>query len=124
MAPSLFSLIFTYDDFSDERPDDSLYVYRTESPNQFKVVFIPGDFENTRKNVGYLDRNVLQRHIHNILNSLSHDMDPFERVQVLTSMSPSVFYHVSDLENARTRDIIYDMIDDALDMDVEQVVAQ
>lgn len=124
MAPSLFSLIFTYDDFRDDRPDDSLTIYGTEDPNQFKVVFIPGDFENTRKNVGYIDRHLLQRHIHNILNSLSHDVDPFERVQLITAMAPSVFYHVSDLENARTRDLIYDMIDDALDMNVDQITTK
>lgn len=123
MAPALFTLIFTYDDHRDDRPDDVLTVYRSQVEDQFKVVFAPGDYE-IKKNVGYLDRHVLQRHIHNILNSLTHDMDPFERVQVLTSMAPSVFYHVSDLENASTRDLIYDMIDDALDINVEQVAGK
>jgi hypothetical protein len=118
--PETFSLIFTYDDTRDERPDDVLSVCPGDARNEFRVTYKCGDWE-TRKNVTTMSYYELQRHIRNILNSLRYDTDPFERVQVLLPSAPSVFYHVSDLDNTEVRDLIYDMIDDALDSEIEVV---
>lgn len=119
-VPESFRLIFTYDDSSDDRPDDILTVYPTDNKNKFRVEYRPGDFE-TKKNVTTMTYYEIQRHIRNILNSLRYDTDPFERVQLMLPAAPSVFYHVSDLDNVDVRDLIYDMLEDALDTDVEQV---
>ena len=113
-----FSLIFTYDDSRDSRPDEVLTVYPTETRNSYRVVYKSGDWE-TRKNVIHMSYYEVQRHVRNILNSLTYDTDPFERVQLILPAAPSVFYHVSDLDNVDVRDLIYDMIDDALDADVD-----
>lgn len=116
--PQSFTLIFTYNDDRDSRPDDVLTVYFTETRNSYRVVYKSGDWE-TRKNVVHMSYYEVQRHVRNILNSLRYDTDPFERVQVLLPAAPSVFYHVSDLDDVDVRDLIYDMIDDALDADVD-----
>jgi hypothetical protein len=113
-----FSLIFTYDDSRDSRPDDVLTVRFTDTRNSYRVVYKSGDWE-TRTNVVHMSYGEVQRHVRNILNSLTYDTDPFERVQVFLPAAPSVFYHVSDLDNEDVRDLIYDMIEDAMDADLE-----
>lgn len=119
-TPEAFRLIFTYDDTSDDRPDDILAVTPTDERNSFRVIYRPGDFDS-KQNVVYMSYYEVQRHVRNVLNSLRYDVDPFERVQLILPAAPSVFYHVSDLDSADVRDLIYDMIEDALDADVEQV---
>lgn len=119
-TPESFRLIFTYNDTSDDRPDDVLTVYPTDSRSSFRVVFKPGDFE-TKQNVMHMSYYEVQRHVRNVLNSLRYDTDPFERIQVILPAAPSVFYHVSDLDDVEIRELIYDMLEDALDAEVEQV---
>ena len=49
------------------------------------------------------------------------DIDPFENVQLLTTIHPSILYHVSDMDDYATRDIIINMIRDSLRFDVSTV---
>jgi len=48
------------------------------------------------------------------LKSLTHDAQPFEHVQVSTSLHPSVLYHVSDLDCCQVRHLIEDTVETAL----------
>jgi len=57
-------------------------------------------------------------YVADILRALSTDMDPFENFQLTTAIHPSIFYHVSDLENPSIRGDILAMIRMALRVDV------
>jgi hypothetical protein len=48
------------------------------------------------------------------LKTLTHDAQPFEHVQVSTSLHPSVLYHVSDLDCCQVRHLIEDTVETAL----------
>ena len=54
------------------------------------------------------------QYLSDTLKTLSHDAQPFEHVQVSTSLHPSVLYHVSDLDCCQTRHLIEDTVETAL----------
>jgi hypothetical protein len=113
-----FSLHFCYKTSS--RKDDLLSVHDTDTRDLYFVVMKPGDFVHNQYE-GYMGHHRLLDHLENILHSMRYDMDPFEHIQVDTPMAPSVMYHISDLDNAEVRELILDMIRDALRLDCERV---
>lgn len=82
--------------------DDDKYVdmYRVT----FKAHDAPGVSEM------FLSYHDLQDYISTILKSLERDNDPFEYVQVITPVHPSVIYHVCELEDRETRWHVEDMV--------------
>jgi hypothetical protein len=83
--------------------DDDVYT------DMYRVVFKPHDV-STGVNELYLSYHDLQDYVSTILKSLDHDTDPFEYVQVMTPIHPSIMYHTCDLESTETRWHLEDMI--------------
>jgi hypothetical protein len=61
-----------------------------------------------------MSRGSVMSYITDILKSLKYDVDPFDRVQVMTCLHPSVMYSVEDLESGIARRNIEDIIYTAL----------
>lgn len=106
------------------RTSTTLYIQRTaESRGDDIVQISPSDDyvdmfmirystpELKKKRVFYMTRSKVLAYVSDLLKSLTHDIEPFEAVQVSTSIHPSVVYHVADLDDAEVRRLIEDMVD-------------
>jgi len=90
--------------------DDILRIFDDDvHEDMYRVVYKPHDIE-TGLNEMYLSYADLREYISTILKSLEHDTDPFEYVQIMTPIHPSVMYHTADLEDRDTRWQVEDMI--------------
>lgn len=98
-------VIHMYDD--DEFHDMVRIVYSTPEWKKSSEFFLP-----IPKAMDY---------IHTTLKTLTHDSQPFEYVQVSTSIHPSVLYHVSDLDDSDVRYLIEETIEAALCRPVSRV---
>jgi len=56
----------------------------------------------------------LYRYVMNILTSLTDDVEPFDRFQLTSRISPSVVYNIEDLYEKDTRTAIYETVSLAL----------
>jgi hypothetical protein len=112
-------ILFCYK--TDERPDDVVTIYSTDTAELYHVKFKPGDFDGAWYEV-YMTHERLMSYLDTAFKSLQYDDDPFERVQVDAAMYPSIFYHIADLSSSRTRDFILSIVQDALYLDSEKVV--
>jgi hypothetical protein len=89
--------------------DDILKIFDDDKHcDMYRVVFKPHDA--TGANEMYLNYHDLQDYVSTILKSLERDNDPFEYVQVMTPVHPSVLYHVCELEDRETRWHVEDMV--------------
>ena len=70
--------------------------------------------ETSPKREFFLDIPRAVDYVSTILKTLTHDVVPFERVQVTTVIHPAVFYHVSDLSICSVRHLIEDTVEAAL----------
>lgn len=61
------------------------------------------------------------RYVDDMLTSMRHDTEPFESIQLTTAIHPAVLYHVSDMDESSTRELILNMIADALKFEVTKV---
>jgi hypothetical protein len=102
------------------KKDDVIRVYDTDTRDLYMVVMKPADFQGTYYK-GYLTHERLLGHISNILESLQYDMDPWEHVQLSPALTPSIMYHISDMNDSNVRDLILDMVRDVLRFDCERV---
>lgn len=85
----------------------------------FEVLYRSPELKTDRKflasfstTMGYLD---------DTLTSMRHDTEPFESIQLTTSIHPAILYHVSDMDESSTRELILKMIADALKFEVTRV---
>jgi hypothetical protein len=53
-------------------------------------------------------------YVEDTLRSMRCDVDPFENIQVNSSIHPAVLFHVSDMDESSNRDILLNMIRDTL----------
>lgn len=92
-----------------ENRDDILRIFDDDAhEDMYRVVYTPNDCDGV--NEFFLTYRDLQDYISTILKSLENDTDPFEYVQLMTPIHPSVMYHTSDLEERDTRWHLEDMI--------------
>lgn len=98
--------------------DEKITISETEdSRDLFKVVYKTPEFR-ARKAFVTTESRVLD-YVEDILESLQHDTDPFEYIQVDTIIHPPILYHISDLDEKGIRKLILGMIQTAMRMDVE-----
>lgn len=114
----LFQIRFTRSDSDTE--DDILSVYSTDIRGIVRVVMKPGDFVRTA-NESYMQATRVEMFISTVMRSLEHDVDPFQYVQFLSAMSPSVMYSVPDLCDPMVRSRLVSSIHQVLQMDVERI---
>ena len=93
-----------------ENRDDILKIFDDDAHEEmYRVVYKPHDIA-IGVNELFLSYRDMQDYVSTILKSLERDVDPFEYVQVLTPIHPSVMYHISDLEDQRIRWHVEDMV--------------
>lgn len=100
--------------FTKKNDTDDIITIRSSEvvPDLYSVRFETPDMKTAKKFMISGDR-VLD-YVEDILYSLSRDTDPFEHIQLSTSIHPSVMYHVSDLDDRVIRKLIVTMIRDAM----------
>jgi hypothetical protein len=95
------------------KKDDILSIYEDDSYlEMYRFVYQAADLH--RKHTFYLPRSKVIPYVSDLLKSLTHDIEPFEAVQVSSSIFPSVVYHVSDLDDPDVRHLIEDMVSTSL----------
>ena len=95
-----------------EREDDVIRIYATNCTDLFRVTFLA--MEMKKSNQFFATRHWATQYVSDILNTLMHDSDPFESLQVETAIHPSILYHVIDMDEAHIRGLVEDTIDSAL----------
>lgn len=120
----LFQLHFIYK--NTRLDDDELIVERVvQTPAltepMFKLAFTTTTNSGNRVTYrSYLNRHRLETYVHSTLNSLRADHDPFEFIQVSSSVFPSFMYRVEDM-SWEMRETIMDVIMTTITSDVTRI---
>ena len=106
-------------------PDDELIVERVVSTPDlaeplFKVIFSSRTSGGRCTYRSYLNRQRMETYLYSILESLRVDTDPFETLQVSSSVHPSFMYKVEEM-NWEMRGTIMDVMMTAVTSDVARV---
>jgi hypothetical protein len=80
------------------------------SPDLFHISYRPGDTDARVSYQATMSRSTLMDYVQDILESMTLDVDPFDRIQLLTDIHPTVMYSASDMDNRSTRNLLRDMI--------------
>jgi hypothetical protein len=103
--------------------DDVIHMYDDdEFRDMVRIVYSTPEWKKSSE--FYLPIPKTLDYIHTTLKTLTHDSQPFEYVQVSTTIHPSVLYHVSDLDDGDVRYLIEETIETALRRPVERVKKQ
>ena len=60
-------------------------------------------------------------YIEDTLTSMRMDVDPFEHIQLNSTIHPAILFHVSDMDESGNRDIILNMVRDSMRFSVTSV---
>lgn len=95
----------------DEDSDDVIIIRSMAvSPDLFYVSYRPGDASSRLSYEASMSRGATMDYVTDVLKSMCYDVDPFDRLQVLTDMHPSVMYSVSDMDNVIARKLVENMV--------------
>jgi hypothetical protein len=101
--------------------DDIVQIYDDESyVDMARIVYTPGD-HTKKSNVFHMTTKDVLSYVENILDSMEHDTDPFEFMQIQTAIHPSVMFSAMDLSRARVQGLLDNMIFQALRVNVEEM---
>lgn len=101
--------------------EDFINVYEDETHREmFRLTYKSADSSKTLREFYMSERRALN-YISDILESMTHDADPFEYVQVLSEIHPSVMYHVMDLDDEDIRTEIENVVSDAMLTDIKTI---
>lgn len=98
--------------------DDGIYVSPYEgSRSIFEVVYKTPELTRDRRFLASFSE-VLQ-YLEDFMDEPGrYDLYPFEQIQLNTAIHSSVMFHVSDMDDSETRDVIMNMIGDSLRYEV------
>lgn len=114
-----FSLLFTRKNHNSHHDDKIIVRTHERSHDVFEVTYSSPELRLDRQFSASLSSVI--HYIEDSLTSMRHDIDPFENIQVTTSIHPSVLYHVSDMDESSVRDLILNMLRDSLRFDVSTI---
>lgn len=83
-----------------------------DSSEIYRIVYLTPELQTTKRFLA-TSSQVLS-YVEDILTSMRYDVDPFENIQVSTAIHPIVMYHVSDMDESSTRDLILNMLRDSM----------
>lgn len=84
--------------------DDIVQFDRVQSdPDRIRVTYRDGTARRRGTYQFYIAREAVNDYVSDLLFGLRHDAEPFEYVQVMTAITPSILYHVADLDDADIR---------------------
>lgn len=93
--------------------DDIIYFSNVPGMERvYSVQYAPNDVKGSYTFT--LQHRDLYSYVTNILTSLTDDVEPFDRFQVTSRISPSIVYTIEDLYSQETRTAIYDTVSLAL----------
>jgi len=100
--------------------DDVIRIYENDRYSElYQITYSTPEW---KKEVRFhMGRHLVVNYISDLLKSLNHDTDPFEYIQVSTTIHPSVMYHISDLEKSDVRHLIEDMVTTAIRTPIQRV---
>jgi hypothetical protein len=105
------------------RGDDVIHMYEDDTHHDMvRVVYSTPEWKKSSE--FYLTTSKAMSYIHDTLKTLTHDSQPFEYVQVSTSIHPTVLYHVLDLDCNDVRYLIEETVEAALRQPVFRVKKQ
>lgn len=97
--------------------DDKVSVTAVEGcPEMFNVVYMSPEFKKERRFTASYSSTL--QYVEDILLSLQHDTEPFELVQMITAIHPTVLFHVADMCDCEIRRILMNQVRDSLRFDV------
>jgi len=103
--------------FDKEEKDDVLEISRAPGPHDLlELEYIPGKGSHHRF---WLNRRDTESYVYDFLESLSHDTDPWDKIQITPVTGPAVMYFVSDLGENNVRNCIMHTVHTLLLADVE-----
>ena len=114
-----FTLLFTRQNQPSNQDDKITVTTHPDSSDMFQVTYSTPELRTAKKFVASF--TAVLDYANDILTSMKHDTDPFERIQVGTSIHPLVLYHVADMDDFATRDTIMNMLRDSLRFSVRLV---
>lgn len=112
-------ILFTRKDRGPVHDDGITISAHGGSTDIFEVVYRSPELKMDRKFLASFS-GVLS-YIDDTLTSMRYDNDPFEKIQLLTVIHPSVLYHVSDMDDDEVRNLILNMVRDSLRYSVTAV---
>jgi hypothetical protein len=100
--------------------DDIIKIYEDDNyVEMYKVVYSTYELQKSKQ--FYMSRSSLVTYISDLLKALVYDNEPFEFIQVCTTIHPSILYHVSDLDKPEIRYLIEDAVYAAMKTPVQNV---
>jgi hypothetical protein len=100
--------------------DDRIFISRhEESSDIFEVKYSNPELKKDRMFLASFS-GVLS-YVEDTLMSMRLDVDPFEHIQIDSSIHPAIFFHVSDMDESGNRDIIMNMVRDSMRFSVASV---
>ena len=114
-----FTLLFTRKDKGSAHDDKIIVSRHEECSDIFDVVYRSPELRSDRKFIASFS-GVLS-YVEDVLTSMRHDIEPFENIQMMTVIHPSVLYHVSDMDESMVRDLILNMARDSMRFDTRCV---
>jgi hypothetical protein len=96
-----------------DQADDVITIQSCSGSTLFSVKYSPNDTKTVYRFM--MDRRRTLEYVYNMLDTLSRDTDPFDRIQLTTRVAPSVVYHISDLNDEDVCDMLMDTLVLALD---------
>jgi hypothetical protein len=101
--------------------DDIVQLFDDETHvDMVRVVYTPGD-HTKKSNEFYLTSRDVLSYVNNIVQSMTHDTDPFDFMQIQTAIHPSIMFSAMDLSSRRIQDLLDDMIFQAIRVNVSQI---
>jgi hypothetical protein len=106
------AILFTRKDRGAAHDDKISIISYNDSTEIFEVVYHNPEVKRDR--VFLASFSGVLTYVEDVLTSMRHDVDPFENIQLNSSIHPAILFHVSDMDESVTRDLLVNMVRDAM----------
>jgi hypothetical protein len=113
------TLLFTHAGKGPAHDDKITIVPYNGSHDILEVTYYSPELKSGRRFLASFSTTL--HYVEDMLTSMRHDAEPFENIQLLTAIHPSILYHVVDMDDSDVRDLIVNMVGDALKFEVTRV---
>lgn len=113
------TLLFIHDGKGSAHDDKIVITPYGGSHEIFEVTYYTPELKTGRRFLASFSTTL--RYVEDMLTSMRHDTEPFDNIQVTTAIHPAILYHVSDMDESSTRDLMLNMIADSLRFEVTRV---
>jgi hypothetical protein len=83
-----------------DQADDAIYFDTVHAdPDRIRITYRDGASLRGARYTFFLEKSAVSSYVSDVLFGLRRDADPFEFIQSMPAICPSVLYHISDLED-------------------------